>query len=131
MSDLQTDTSLTLERAFTAHQQWKARLQESVASGTPLDVALIRRDDCCELGKWLHSTGRSQYGGVPEFSKLVSKHASFQLVASVVANIINAREYDEAVSVLQDSSHFAIASTEVSMAIMSLKKVVSSAAAAG
>jgi hypothetical protein len=130
MSDTLEETALTLDRAFAAHQQWKVRLQDSVTSGTALDVATIRRDDCCELGKWLHSSGRSLYGGRPEFSKLVSKHASFHLVASVVAAIINAREYDDAVSVLQDSSHFAIASTEVGMAIMALKKVAGDQAAA-
>jgi hypothetical protein len=131
MSDSVAETALTLERAFAAHQQWKVKLQDSVTSGTTLDVATIRRDDCCEFGKWLHSAGRSLYGGKPEFSKLINKHASFHLVASVVAGIINAREYDEAVSILQDSSHFAIASTEVGMAIMALKKVVSSQAAPG
>ena len=131
MSDSITETALTLDRAFAAHQQWKVKLQDSVTSGTSLDVATIRRDDCCELGKWLHSTGRDLYGGKPEFSKLINKHASFHLVASVVAGIINARQYDEAVSILQDSSHFTIASTEVGMAIMALKKVVNSQAAPG
>ena len=131
MQDSATETSLTLERAFAAHQQWKQRLQDSVSSGSALDVATIRRDDCCELGKWLHTTGRSLYGGRPEFSTLISKHARFHLVAGVVAGIINSREYDEAVSVLQDSSHFAIASTEVGMAIMALKKVLAGPAPAG
>lgn len=122
MSDLVTETSLTLERAYAAHQQWKVRLQESVNAHSELDVATIRRDDCCELGKWLHSDGGSAYGHKPEFKSLLAKHASFHLVASVVAGIINTRQYDEATAMLQEFSLFSTASADVGMAIMALKR---------
>lgn len=122
MSDQVTDTALTLDRAYQAHQQWKVRLQESIEAGATLDVATIRRDDCCDLGRWLHGSARAQYGHKPEFKNLVSKHASFHLVASVVAGIINTKQYDEAVAMLQDFSLFATASSDVGMAIMALKR---------
>jgi methyl-accepting chemotaxis protein len=122
MSDLAADTTLTLDRAYAAHQQWKIKLQDSVAARTVLDVATIRRDDCCELGKWLHSDGRSAYGHKPEFKNLLAKHASFHLVASVVAGIINTKKYDEATAMLQDFSLFSTASADVGVAIMALKR---------
>ena len=123
MSDLAMETTLTLDRAYAAHQQWKARLQESVSARATLDVSTIRRDDCCELGKWLHSNGRSTYGHKPEFKNLLTKHASFHLVAGVVAGIINTKQYEEATTMLQDYSLFSTASADVGMAIMALKKV--------
>ncbi len=122
MSDLVTETSLTLDRAYAAHQHWKVRLQESVSARATLDVATIRRDDCCELGKWLHSDARSAYGHKPEFKSLLAKHANFHLVASVVAGIINTKQYDEATAMLQDYSLFSTASADVCMAIMALKR---------
>jgi methyl-accepting chemotaxis protein len=122
MSDLPIETALTLERAFAAHQQWKVKLQESVNARATLDVSTIRRDDCCELGKWLHTDARASYGHKPEFKNLLAKHAGFHLVASVVAGIINTKQYDEAAAMLQDYSLFSTASTEVGMAIMALKK---------
>lgn len=122
MSDLATETALTLDRAFAAHQQWKIKLQESVTARATLDVATIRRDDCCELGKWLHSDARSAYGHKPEFKNLLAKHASFHLVASVVAGIINTKQYGEATALLQDYSLFSTASADVGMAIMALKR---------
>lgn len=126
MSDLVVETALTLERAFAAHQQWKAKLQESVSERTTLDVSTIRRDDCCDLGKWLHSDARAAYGHKPEFKSLLAKHASFHLVASVVAGIINTKQYDEATAMLQDYSLFSTASADVGMAIMALKKAAAS-----
>jgi hypothetical protein len=120
------ETSLTLERAFEAHQQWKARLKQSVISGESLDVPTIRRDDCCALGQWLHGEGYTRYGTRPEFSKLLYKHSGFHLVASVVAGIINAGQHEEAMEMLQDFSHFSTASAEVGIAIMALKKSLKS-----
>ena len=123
MSDLVSETTLTLERAYEAHNHWKIMLQESVSARTTLDVATIRRDDCCNLGKWLHSDGQRGYGHKPEFKSLMAKHASFHLVASVVAGIINTKQYDEATAMLQDFSLFSTASADVCMAIMALKRV--------
>jgi hypothetical protein len=124
MSITVQEASLTLERAFAAHQEWKARLKQSVLSGETLDVSTIRRDDCCALGQWLHGEGHALYGTRPEFCKLVYKHGGFHLVASVVAGIINAGKHEEAIEMLQDFSHFSTASAEVGIAIMALKNAL-------
>jgi methyl-accepting chemotaxis protein len=122
MSDLVAETALTLDRAFAAHQLWKLKLQESVTARATLDVQTIRRDNCCELGKWLHTDARRNYGHTPEFKSLLAKHASFHLVASVVAGIINTKQYHEATAMLQDYSLFSTASADVGVAIMALKR---------
>lgn len=121
MPDSNAQTSLTLDRAYAAHQQWKVKLQDSIAARATLDTATIRRDDCCELGIWLHSDARRAYGHKPEFKSLLAKHSSFHLVAGVVAGIINTKQFDEATAMLQDFSLFSTASADVCMAIMALK----------
>jgi hypothetical protein len=121
MSNLPSQTTLTLERAFAAHQQWKVKLQDSVTSRSTLDIATIKRDDCCDLGKWLYSDGRSQYGSKPQFMRLLAKHTNFHLVTGVVAKIINEKQFDEATAMLRDFSLFSTASADVCVAISELK----------
>lgn len=119
-------TALTLDRAYAAHQQWKTRLQESIAARATLDIATIKRDDCCELGQWLYSDGRKLFGSKPQFMRLLAKHTNFHLVTGVVAKIINAKEYEEATALLQDFSLFSTASADVCVAIGELKVAVAS-----
>jgi len=115
---------ITLDKALDAHRQWKATLQSAAANGKTLDVATIQRDDCCDLGKWLASDGRRLYSSRPEFTNLVNKHSEFHAIAGVVAGLINGGEKDVVRSHLRGGSHFAFASTEVSVAITLLKAQV-------
>jgi hypothetical protein len=126
MSDQISETTLTLDRAHAAHQLWKVRLQESVSARTTLDIATIKRDDCCELGKWLYSDGHKQYGHKPQFKRLLAKHTNFHLVTGVVAKIINEKHFDEATAMLRDFSLFSTASADVCVAISELKVSVES-----
>ena len=119
-----SNIQIALDSALYAHQQWKVKLQEAVKSGEQLDVEKIRRDDCCNLGKWLHSEGRAKYGHMPEFIKLLDTHDEFHLVTSVVAMIINVKEYKQANAMLEGSSKFSSASTDVALAIFRLKSAV-------
>ncbi len=115
---------VTLERAVSAHRAWKAKLQSAAISGTKLDVATIRRDDCCDLGIWLQSDGRRLYAGRPEFSNLLEKHKSFHEVASEAANIINAEGFEAGITHLRGGSQFSYSTIEVVVAITQLKAVV-------
>jgi hypothetical protein len=115
---------ITLDSALHTHQLWKNKLQDAVKAGAALDVDTIRRDDCCQLGQWLYSDGRAVYGHTPEFSKLLATHESFHVVASIVANIINGKDYAQARSMLEGSSQFSAASTDVALAILQLKAAV-------
>lgn len=121
------DAHVTLDSAMHAHNQWKSRLRDAVRAKEVLDVAEIRRDDCCDLGKWLYSNGRVAYGHRPEFTNLLDRHNDFHLVASVVARIINGKDYEQAKAMLVGSSQFASASTDVMVAIMQLKAIISDA----
>lgn len=126
MPESVSKTNITLDNAFRVHNEWKSRLKAAVSSGEPLDVATIKKDDCCELGQWLHAEGKRAYGHRPEFTRLLDKHQEFHTVASIVATIINKKDVAGAEAMLQGSSQFSSASTEVLMAIMQLKAAVTS-----
>ena len=121
MSNQISETTLTLDRAYAAHQQWKVKLQESVTAHATLDTTTIKRDDRCELGQWLYSDARSMYGHMPQFKRLLAKHTNFHLVTGVVAKIINERQFEEATAMLRDFSLFSTASADVCVAISKLK----------
>lgn len=123
-TDHQHLAAAMLSRALKAHEQWKLKLQTAVEDGSPLDVALLSRDDCCELGKWLNSEGRYSYGGKPEFVNLVDKHTEFHHVAGTVAGIINSNGAQNLGSLLQSGSQYSFASTDVRFAIMQLQRRV-------
>ena len=112
---------ITLEKALDVHRQWKATLQMAAANRETLDVDTIRRDDCCDLGRWLAAEGGRLYGSRPEFTKLLSKHSEFHSIAGVIAGLINDGAHDAVRSHLSGGSQFAFASTEVTVAISLLK----------
>ncbi len=128
MSEVTRTTVVTLDNAFRVHNEWKNRLKQAAQSGEPLDVATIKRDDCCDLGQWLKGEGQLQYGRRPEFQKLLEKHRDFHTVAGIVASMINKKSVPNADAMLQGSTQFSSASTDVLVAIMALKSAVVPAA---
>jgi len=121
MSTAPSETSRILDNAISAHQQWKTAMHVAVASGQKLDVASIRPDDCCELGRWLHADGKSSYASRPSFTELLETHADFHVVASVVASILNGGAYELTTGLLEGRSKFAAASRALGISIMRIK----------
>ena len=71
--------------AIQAHTNWKLRL-DNFARGTlaeNLDVAALRKDDVCALGKWLHEEGK-QHAADPKFAELIEAHAAFHRCAAAM-----------------------------------------------
>ena len=117
-------TVTTLDNAFSTHALWKAKLLAAVESGEKLDVATIKRDDCCDLGKWLYSEGQRNFGTKPEFISLLEKHKDFHSITGIVAGIVNEKDDVLAKAMMGGSSQFGSASMEVGVAILRLKKAV-------
>lgn len=120
-----SETQLTLDKSLAAHRNWKTRLRDAAVKGEELDEYAIKRDDCCDLGIWLHSSGRALYGHKPEFIDLLDKHKHFHAVAGMVAEIINSGDSEAAQLHLGGSTQFSMASNEVISSIMNLKAAVS------
>lgn len=115
---------MNLDQASQAHATWKVKLRAAIVKKEELDAATIARDDCCELGKWLHGEARTRYGRWASYRDCVSRHAGFHREAGAVARLINAGAYAEAEAALNAGTAYATASGAVASAILGLKKEV-------
>ena len=113
---------INLDNAIQAHANWRAKLRTAVAQKETLDADTVSRDDCCELGKWLHGAGSSQYGGKPSFVQLLESHRQFHQEAGKVARLINQGAYSEAEKQLESNTGFSNASQKVGAAVIQLAK---------
>lgn len=113
---------INLDNAIQAHANWRAKLRTAVTQKETLDADTVSRDDCCELGKWLHGAGSSQYGGKPSFVQLLESHRQFHQEAGKVARLINQGAYSEAEKQLENNTGFSNASQKVGAAVIQLAK---------
>ncbi|HET9651365.1 MAG TPA: CZB domain-containing protein [Usitatibacter sp.] len=113
---------MNLEHAIEKHAEWKLRFRTAMSKHETLDEAVIAKDDCCELGKWLHGDGKRRFGSLPGYLTCVARHAAFHGEAAKVAQAVNARRYEQAESMLEGNTTYADASTAVGVAILRLKK---------
>ncbi|WP_161936806.1 methyl-accepting chemotaxis protein [Tepidimonas taiwanensis] len=118
---------LDFDSAIKAHQQWRIKLRNAILKGEKLDVATIRRDDCCAVGKWIYGEGGRRYGNLPLFSTLVEQHKTFHLETGRVAELINAGKKEEADRLLQGESAFIRAGRAVVDTLQKLKQAVQGA----
>lgn len=117
---------MDLNAAIETHSKWKSKFYAAIAKKETMDVSIISKDNCCELGKWLYSDAKMRYSHLPSYSMCIKKHMTFHYEAGKIALTINAKKYAEAQAILQDgSTAFSIASREVGVAAMHLKKEAS------
>jgi len=112
---------INLDNAIKAHVDWRAKLRTAIRHRDSMDAETIGRDDCCELGQWVHGPGRSRYGGHVSFVTLVGAHRAFHHEAGKVAAMINRGDYDAAEQQLGSHTDFARASSKVDVAVIQLK----------
>jgi hypothetical protein len=117
-------SAITLETAYSLHQQWKDNLRRAVQTKESIDTSTIDRDDCCDLGKWLYADGQRLYWGMPEFQSLLLHHKEFHLLAGAVAEVINNQQYELAAAYLSQDTQLAQSSEEVATAIRRLEEVM-------
>lgn len=117
---------MDLDNAIEKHATWKARLRLAISKREQLNVEELARDDCCELGQWLHGTARMQFGKLGAHAECVSKHLAFHHEVANIARKLNARQYEEAESMLGAGTAYAKISSELGVSILRLRKSVKS-----
>lgn len=77
---------LDIQVAISAHENWKNRLQAYLegTSTEVFDANVVCFDDRCDLGKWIHGSGKAKMGHYPGFTALMSHHKMFHFAASNV-----------------------------------------------
>ncbi len=116
---------MNLDDAVKKHADWKVKLRMAISKKETLDAATITRDDCCDLGKWLHGEGKVKFGRLTSYADCIAKHKAFHSNAGKVATAINAKKYDEAMGMIDMNTPYAEASTVAIRAIFQLKKEAS------
>ncbi|WP_296510326.1 methyl-accepting chemotaxis protein [Rhodoferax sp.] len=119
-SAVSTGTDFDVRTFTEAHLKWKTRLRNAIRDGEKFDVATVRRDDCCALGKWVHSTGQARWAQLPGFTKLLNSHAQFHRSAAPIAEAANHGDADRVKKLLASGSDFSKATQSTVMAIRSL-----------
>lgn len=113
---------MNLDNAVEIHAQWKTKLRSAIVKREKLDHVCLSRDDCCELGQWLHGDGRQSYGRFASHADCVVKHRAFHREVAKVALAVNAGRYETAQELLAPLSPFAQVSSSLSTALLRLKK---------
>ena len=113
---------MNLDEAVKKHIEWRAKFRLAIVKKEQMDAATISKDNCCEVGKWLHGEGKSRWAGKPEFQRALDRHKAFHAEAGKVAQLINAQKYTEADAAIGNGTAFENVSKEVSTALILLKK---------
>ncbi|MCK9637347.1 MAG: CZB domain-containing protein [Methylobacter tundripaludum] len=113
---------MNLDSAIQKHMDWKVKFRTAISKQEQMDSVTISKDNCCDLGKWLHEEGKTQCSTLPSYATVLNKHAAFHVEAGKVASAINAKKYTEAETMLDGGSAFTTVSGEVGIALMRLKK---------
>ncbi|USI72540.1 CZB domain-containing protein [Sphingomonas morindae] len=115
---------MDFEEVAHSHSQWKVRFRTAIYRKERLDAAVIGRDDCCLIGRWLYGEGAQRFGASPAFRQARDRHRAFHREAGAVAALINAGRFAEAEAALGNGTPYANASTEVVTALGALRRLV-------
>jgi Chemoreceptor zinc-binding domain len=94
---------LDIQVAIAAHENWKNRLQAYLdgTSKEVFDANVVCFDDRCDLGKWIHSSGKAKMGQYPGFTALMSHHKMFHFAASNIVALQSRGKTKEADVILK------------------------------
>jgi methyl-accepting chemotaxis protein len=113
---------MDLNSAVQKHAEWKTKLRSAIARQEQMDIVTLSRDDCCELGEWLHGDGRARFGRLDAHADCLLKHKAFHTEVSKVATAVNAKRYAYAEGLLGAATPYAKASSALSVAFLHLRK---------
>ncbi|MDD2925872.1 CZB domain-containing protein [Rhodoferax sp.] len=113
---------IDIDKAISAHENWKARLQNYLDGQSTEDLKpeVICLDNRCDLGQWLHGPGQQRLGKYPAFSALIARHQHFHLQAANVVTLVQADKKAEASRVMDSS--YRHASNQVVLLLKELKR---------
>jgi hypothetical protein len=113
---------MNLDNAVQTHAQWKTKLRSAISKHQQMDLITLSRDDCCELGQWLHGEGKSNYGKLASHADCVHKHLVFHSEVTKIARAVNAQQFDTAENMLNAGTSYATASSSLGVAFLHVRK---------
>ncbi|MBC3873353.1 CZB domain-containing protein [Undibacterium flavidum] len=113
---------MNLDNAVETHAQWKTKLRTAIAKRQQLDLLSLSRDDCCELGQWLHGPGKVSYGRLSAHGDCIHKHVVFHREVAKIAKAVNTQQFELAETMLNAGSAYTQASSALSVSFLRLRK---------
>jgi methyl-accepting chemotaxis protein len=113
-----------LSAAIQKHAEWKFKFRNALNSHEAMDVAVISKDNKCEVGKWLHGEASALYAKTGSLSKCIVNHAAFHAEAGRVAAAVNAKKVDEVGQMLSPGSSFSEISRKLGVSLVELKNEI-------
>lgn len=111
-----------IDAIIDGHRQWKVKLRTAIEDRELVDTAMLSRDDCCALGKWIYGDGQ-RLANRASFSELLARHATFHIVAGQVGDMINQRHMVQAEDALAPGTSFSNATAAVVSVLSSIKRL--------
>lgn len=107
-TDGMVEDDLDFTKWVDVHKAWRGRLVAYINDNSTetLDENLVRLDNRCDLGKWIHDHGQRFYGDVPAFVQLVRQHADFHASAGLVVSLYKKAGTKAAQKALHDDFDF-------------------------
>ncbi len=116
---------MDLDHAVQKHAEWKTKLRAAIARHEQMDVATLAKDNCCELGQWLHGEAKTRFSRLVSHGECLQRHAAFHVEVAKVASAVNARQFTQAEAMLGAGTAYAQISSSLSVSFMRLRKEAS------
>lgn len=110
-----------LDRAMMTHSAVKNRLIRAIKGEEMIDYNTMKRDDVCEVGKWIYGEGGRKHATSRIFQEFKTTHAEFHKCASHVLLLHRSGKVAEANAELQRGA-FEQKSMEIGNCIVRMKK---------
>jgi len=96
---------MNLNQAISKHIEWKVKFMSTILKQESMDTETISNDNCCELGKWLHEDGKTQFENLASYAICLEKHVTFHLEAGKIAAKIGTLHFCQKVVNSSNSKH--------------------------
>ncbi|HEY9096615.1 MAG TPA: CZB domain-containing protein, partial [Hydrogenophaga sp.] len=93
--------TLSHQQVMQEHQQYVVDLRNAVMRKLRVEADRIKREDCCQLGRWLASPGSQRYSHAPAFRELVGHHRAVHQELGQAAAAVNEGRYPDVLAILE------------------------------
>ncbi len=116
------EISEQINLAIAGHSMWKRRLRTAIEIGkSGFKPEIVKQDDKCDFGKWLHSELSPEFRASPGFEKIARLHADFHIEAARILQLALGRDQAEARSAMESLGTYASLSARLTTSLMEWK----------
>ncbi|MGB1237147.1 MAG: CZB domain-containing protein [Pseudomonadales bacterium] len=96
-----------IEKAISAHGQWKVKLRRAIDTGVCESTPdKVKQDNNCSFGKWLHYRLDEQYKDCEMYRDVVNLHANFHREAGTILELALNGEREQAQDLIKLGGRF-------------------------